>query len=142
MELTNGKPKLKAGQMIVDDPKLGVGNVKGNGGHLHCAREDWGPESASFEVMQGEIRANDFIVFICALSRSLYHVSSHSQSLPRFCFTFEVVAFSTCPCGPDLTDVHDGDGGLAVSSTKHQHLQFRTILVHPRADVVASEYMI
>lgn len=71
MELTNGKPKLKAGQMIVDDPKLGVGNVKGNGGHLHCAREDWGPESASFEVMQGEIRANDFIVFICALSRSL-----------------------------------------------------------------------
>lgn len=67
MELTNGKPKLKGGQMIVDDPKLGIGHVTGNGGHLHCAREDWGPESASFQVVQGQIRANDFIVFICAL---------------------------------------------------------------------------
>ena len=53
--------------MIVDDPKLGVGNIEGRGGHLHCAREDWGPESASFDVIHGEIRANDFIVFICAL---------------------------------------------------------------------------
>ena len=67
MELTNGKPKLKGGQMIVDDPIRGIGHVTGNGGHLHCAREDWGPESASFQVVQGQIRANDFIVFICTL---------------------------------------------------------------------------
>ena len=69
MELTNGKPKLKGGQMIIDDHERGLGLVSGEGGHLHCAREDWGPESASFDIHEGEIRANDFIVFICAPSR-------------------------------------------------------------------------
>lgn len=83
MELTNGKPKLKGGQMIVDDPKLGIGNVQGSGGHLHCAREDWGPESASFEVVQGQIRANDFIVFICALSIMPSRAVAQSVPMPR-----------------------------------------------------------
>ena len=35
-------------------------------GHLHCAREDWGAESATFEVdpRLGQLRANDLIVFV------------------------------------------------------------------------------
>ena len=41
MELLNGKPKLKGGQFINDDHESGSGHVKGLGGHLHCAREDW-----------------------------------------------------------------------------------------------------
>lgn len=80
MELSNGKPKLKGGQFICDDPARGIGAISGQGGHLHCAREDWGMESASFEVdfRNNQLRANDIIVFIY------------------------------------LTDVDEGDGGLAL----------------------------
>eukprot|EP01048_Picozoa_sp_COSAG05_P009112 COSAG05_NODE_728_length_7700_cov_14.555979_1_plen_348_part_00 len=65
MELLNGKPKLKGGQFICDDHAHGIGHVHGLGGHLHCAREDWGSESATFEVSrEGQLRANDMIVFV------------------------------------------------------------------------------
>lgn len=87
MELLNGKPKLKGAQFIQDDPIAGHGHVHGSGGHLHCAREDWGTESATFEVdfREGQLRANDMIVFIY------------------------------------LTDVHEGDGGLAVLPGSHKN---------------------
>ena len=95
MELTNGKPKLKGGQMIIDDHERGLGLVSGEGGHLHCAREGWGPESASFDIHEGEIRANDFIVFICAPNRM--PVAGHGRP--------------NRAAATDLTDVEEGDGG-------------------------------
>jgi hypothetical protein len=65
MELCGGKPKLKGAQLIADDHARNTGHVHGVGGHLHCAREDWGRESATFEVSrQGHLNANDFIVFV------------------------------------------------------------------------------
>ena len=65
MELTNGKPKMKGAQFINDDPVHGTGATNGKGGgHLHCARTDFGPESATFYQERGELRCNDMIVFI------------------------------------------------------------------------------
>eukprot|EP01043_Picozoa_sp_COSAG02_P036404 COSAG02_NODE_2663_length_8302_cov_44.083994_4_plen_153_part_00 len=65
MELTNGKPKMKGAQFINDDPDHGAGATNGKGGgHLHCARTDFGPESATFYQERGELRCNDMIVFI------------------------------------------------------------------------------
>eukprot|EP01046_Picozoa_sp_COSAG06_P018471 COSAG06_NODE_1288_length_9990_cov_17.463351_2_plen_342_part_00 len=61
MELTNGKPKLWEGGVRVDDARRGLGC---DGGTLHCGRDDWGPESATFHVNDGQIRASDFVVFI------------------------------------------------------------------------------
>ena len=37
MELTNGKPQLRAGDLICDDHRLNTPR----GGFLHCAREDY-----------------------------------------------------------------------------------------------------
>ena len=65
MELTNGKPKLKGAQFINDDPIEGTGATAGRGGgHLHCARTDFGPESATFYQERGQLRCNDMIIFI------------------------------------------------------------------------------
>jgi len=65
MELTNGKPKMKGAQFINDDPVKGTGATNGKGGgHLHCARTDFGPESATFYQERGELRCNDMIIFI------------------------------------------------------------------------------
>ena len=65
MELTNGKPKLKGAQFINDDPITGTGATGGRGGgHLHCARTDFGPESATFYQERGQLRCNDMIVFV------------------------------------------------------------------------------
>jgi hypothetical protein len=40
---------MKGAQFINDDPVAGTGATGGKGGgHLHCARTDFGPESATF----------------------------------------------------------------------------------------------
>ena len=63
MELTDGKPKLWEGGVLTDDPAQEMGH--GAGGTLHCGRDDWGPESATFTATNsGTIRVNDFVVFI------------------------------------------------------------------------------
>lgn len=49
LELTNGKPMLKDGVLLVDDNRLN----EPRGAGLHCAREDFGPEAARFEVRNG-----------------------------------------------------------------------------------------
>jgi hypothetical protein len=64
MELTNGKPKLKGGQFINDNPMTGSGKGPGWGGHLHCARTDFGPESATWYTEGAQLRSNDMIIFI------------------------------------------------------------------------------
>ena len=65
MELTDGKPKLWEGGVLTDDPAQELGHCDGAGGTLHCGRDDWGPESATFTATNsGTIRVNDFVVFI------------------------------------------------------------------------------
>ena len=44
LELTDGKPQLREGVMIYEDHRI-PGN-KPTSGRLHCAREDWGHDSA------------------------------------------------------------------------------------------------
>ena len=56
-ELTNGKPRLLSGTLQVDEPG------KPSGGRLHCAREDYGWESTRYEVRDGKIYCDDFVVF-------------------------------------------------------------------------------
>jgi hypothetical protein len=61
MELTDGKPQLKGGVLVCEDHRPG-----GHGDrpvHLHCAREDGGPRSARFEVANGRIFCDNFVVF-------------------------------------------------------------------------------
>ncbi len=60
-ELTDGKPRLNSGGLVNEDHRPG-----GHGDrpvHLHCAREDGGPRSARFEVANGRIYCDNFIVF-------------------------------------------------------------------------------
>jgi hypothetical protein len=60
-ELTDGRPQLNSGGLVNEDHRLG-----GHGDrpvHLHCAREDGGPRSARFEVSNGRIYCDNFIVF-------------------------------------------------------------------------------
>lgn len=99
--------------MIIDDPQRGLGLVHGNGGHLHCAREDWGPESASFEIVQSQIRASDFIVrpdYPCRLHAAT--CCSHLSREFSVCVGDQVFIY--------LTDVNEGDGGLAVLPGSHK----------------------
>ena len=56
MELTNGKPRLISGTLQVDLPGAG-------GGALHCAREDYGWESCRYEVREGQIYCDNFVIF-------------------------------------------------------------------------------
>lgn len=56
MELTNGKPRLCSGTMTVDMPGR-------EGGGLHCARDDYGWEATRYEVRDGRIYCDDFVVF-------------------------------------------------------------------------------
>lgn len=58
LELTNGKPMLASGTLMVDDP-----NGHTEAGKLHCARDDYGFESARYEVRHGRIYCDDFVVF-------------------------------------------------------------------------------
>ena len=68
MELTNGKPKLKHATLLRDDNSGDLGYKAGGGGHLHCAKEDWGRESASFETLVGPsgttLYTSAFLVFV------------------------------------------------------------------------------
>ena len=48
LELTNGKPMLASGTLMVDDPD---GHTEAS--PLHCARDDYGFESARYEIHQG-----------------------------------------------------------------------------------------
>ena len=68
MELTNGKPKLKHATLLRDDNSGELGYKAGGGGHLHCAKEDWGRESASFETLVGPsgttLYTSAFLVFV------------------------------------------------------------------------------
>jgi len=58
LELTNGKPMLASGTLMVDDPD---GHTEAS--PLHCARDDYGFESARYEIHQGRIYCDDFVVF-------------------------------------------------------------------------------
>ena len=58
LELTNGKPMLASGTMLVDSPDGHTEAVQ-----LHCARDDYGFESARYEVRRGRIYCDDFVVF-------------------------------------------------------------------------------
>lgn len=59
LELTNGKPMLKDGVLLVDDNRLN----EPRGAGLHCAREDFGPEAARFEVRNGRIFCDNIAIF-------------------------------------------------------------------------------
>ena len=56
LELTDGKPKLSSGTLMVQDSSYG-------GGGLHCAREDHGWDSAGWEVVAGRCHCDNFVVF-------------------------------------------------------------------------------
>ena len=58
LELTNGKPMLASGTLMVDDP-----TIPSEAGPLHCARDDYGFESARYEVRHDRIYCDDFVVF-------------------------------------------------------------------------------
>ena len=63
-ELTDGMPLLTSGSLVCEDHRDG-----GHGDrpvHLHCAREDstGGPRAARFEVSNGRIFCDNFIVFL------------------------------------------------------------------------------
>jgi ectoine hydroxylase-related dioxygenase (phytanoyl-CoA dioxygenase family) len=59
LELTNGRPMLKDGVLLVDDNRLN----EPRGAGLHCAREDFGPEAARYEVRDGRIFCDNIAVF-------------------------------------------------------------------------------
>ena len=58
-ELTRGRPRLNRGSLVVnryrEDATIG---------RLHCAREDCGWQTRRYEVHDGHIFCNDFIVFV------------------------------------------------------------------------------
>jgi ectoine hydroxylase-related dioxygenase (phytanoyl-CoA dioxygenase family) len=56
LELTDGKPKLSSGTLMVQDSSYG-------GGGLHCAREDHGWDSARWETVAGRCHCDNFVVF-------------------------------------------------------------------------------
>ena len=61
MEFTEGRPQLRNGLLVCEDHREG-----GHGDrpvHLHCAREDGGPRTARYEVANGRIFCDNFIVF-------------------------------------------------------------------------------
>ena len=58
LELTNGKPMLASGTLMVDDPNGHTAAVP-----LHSAREDYGFDSARYEIRQGRIYCDDFVAF-------------------------------------------------------------------------------
>ena len=62
LELTNGKPQLRAGDLICDDYSLNTPR----GGFLHGAREDYGRESAVLQAgaaREGKLYCDNFVVF-------------------------------------------------------------------------------
>jgi ectoine hydroxylase-related dioxygenase (phytanoyl-CoA dioxygenase family) len=56
-ELTNDRPRLVSGTMLVDRPG------RAPAGGLHCAREAYGFESVRYETGHGRIYCDDIIVF-------------------------------------------------------------------------------
>ena len=84
LELTHHRPRLCAGDLICDDHRLNTPR----GSFLHCAREDWGRESASMRdgvAQPGCLYCDNFVVFPCA------HAHSHLRHLPcRFTAGFVV----------------------------------------------------
>lgn len=65
-ELTDGKPALRDGVLIVDDHRIArQATHPPRGGTLHCAREDWGRGfGARFDSRDGRIYCDNFVVFI------------------------------------------------------------------------------
>ena len=59
-ELTNNKPQLALGTMLVDHSEIADSQ---EAQRLHCAREDFGWESTRYEVRNGRIYCDDFVVF-------------------------------------------------------------------------------
>ncbi len=59
LELTDGKPQLREGVLIYEDWE----HNNPTGGRLHSAREDWGHDSARFEVRDGRILCDQFLTF-------------------------------------------------------------------------------
>ena len=101
LELTNGRPMLKDGVLIVDDNR--VNQPRGAG--LHCAREDWGAEAARFEVRDGRIFCDNIAVFFYLDDVRPAHLSrSHAHCSHPL---------------PPTTQVLPGDGGLVVVRGSH-----------------------
>jgi hypothetical protein len=63
MELTDGRPQQRGGVLVCEDHRKPGGHGD-RPVHLHCAREDGGPRSARFDVVNGQIFCNNFIVFV------------------------------------------------------------------------------
>jgi hypothetical protein len=59
-ELTNNKPQLGRGTMLVD--RAGVEESE-KPLRLHCAREDFGWQSTRYVARDGQIYCNDFVIF-------------------------------------------------------------------------------
>ena len=126
MELTNGKPKMKHNVLLRDDWSGELGYAAGGGGHLHCAKEDWGVESAEFMARDGPhggtLYATAPLVFV-SLLRGNHNVNmvpfiqSKSFNLPLFL----VHSYRHISRSRYLTDVNPGDGGLL--SKHHTCLQ-------------------
>ena len=58
-ELTNHKPRLKMGSLMVDFPNNGASKPL----RLHCARDDFGWEAVRYEVRDGRIFCDDLVAF-------------------------------------------------------------------------------
>jgi hypothetical protein len=56
LELTDGKPKLMSGTLMIQGCEYG-------GGQLHCAREDHGWASAQHSVVGGRCHADNIVIF-------------------------------------------------------------------------------
>ncbi len=59
-ELTNDRPQLMRGTMIAERPGIAESE---EGLRLHCAREDFGWHCNRYEVRNGRIFCDDFVVF-------------------------------------------------------------------------------
>ena len=137
MELTNGKPQLRAGDLICDDHRLNTPR----GGFLHCAREDYGRESATLRdgvAQDGRLFCDNFV--ICASSDALPpgsrpirpapdhatralprpSLAGHPNSLAAHSLAEPRPSAGICCAVPYLDTVLPGDGGLAVLPGSHK----------------------
>ena len=58
-ELTNNKPRLTSGSLMINMP----GAEDSGALHLHCARDDFGWDSVRYEVRDGRIFCDDLVIF-------------------------------------------------------------------------------
>jgi len=58
-ELTNNKPRLTSGSLVVDFPNTGDSEPL----RLHCARDDFGWDAVRYEVRDGRVFCDDLVAF-------------------------------------------------------------------------------